>query len=283
MPGFVGEGPSGKAIDAPTVASVSAKPFPTSRDFPATALRRAADAVLNLVYPERCFICSVAVSRHQDCGLCPRCWDECLRLSIHPPWCPSCGIPFQGFDPDSGHLCSRCILDPPPFSGARSFGYYTAHLSRTIQEFKFRGRKDLVRLLAPLLAGALVDSWECDGFDFLIPVPLHPKRKRKRGYNQAGLLARSLSRLVGIPCCERALMRVRDTAPQVGLSDSERSRNVRNVFQCVDQAAICGKRLLLIDDVMTTGATLASAAQTLLVSGALRVSTLTLARAVTNP
>lgn len=245
-------------------------------------MRRMADAVLNLIYPELCFLCSAPTARHRDCGVCPRCWEKCLRLCILPPWCPSCGLPFQGFEPGSSHLCGRCILDPPPYSGARSFGYYTAELSGIIQEFKFRGRKNLVGLLAPLLAGTFVESWKRPEFDFLVPIPLHPKRKRKRGFNQAALLSERLSRLIAVPCCEAALRRVRDTAPQVGLSDSERLRNLRSAFQCKDPSLVAGKRLLLIDDVMTTGATLASAAAALVSAGAARVSALTLARAVTS-
>ena len=241
-----------------------------------------ADAVLNLIYPELCFICSAPTVRQQDCGVCRRCWEKCLRLNILPPWCPSCGLPFQGFEQGITHLCSRCILDPPPYSGARSFGYYAAELSRTIQELKFRGRKNLVGLLAPLLAGTFVETWKREEFDFLVPIPLHPKRRRMRGFNQAALLSRKLSQLIAVPCCDGALRRVRDTAPQVGLSDSERLRNVRSAFQCRDQSIVTGKRLLLIDDVMTTGATLASAAAALVSAGAARVSALTLARAVTN-
>ena len=151
-----------------------------------------------------------------------------------------------------------------------------------IQEFKFRSRKNLAALLAPLLAAAFVESWKPEEFDFLVPVPLHPKRQRKRGFNQAVLLGRKLSRLIAVPCCEAALRRVRDTAPQVGLSDSERLRNMQSAFQCRDGSVVTGKRLLLIDDVMTTGATLASAARALVSAGAAKVSALTLARAVTN-
>ena len=155
-------------------------------------------------------------------------------------------------------------------------------MSRTIQEFKFRGRRNLVGLLAPLLAEAFVQTWRRGEFDALVAIPLHPKRRRQRGFNQAALLTRNLSRLIAIPWCEGALRRVRDTAPQVGLSDSERLRNLHAAFECGDRALVAGKRLLLIDDVMTTGATLASAAQALISAGATRVCALTLARAVPN-
>ncbi len=236
------------------------------------------DCLLNLVYPENCFLCSEPVSRQQDCGLCNKCWDKAVALKIHPPRCSSCGLPFQNFEEDSEHLCGDCILQTPTYSGARSFGYYTAELSGIIQGLKFRGRRNLVGLLAPLMAGAFYDSWDRGDFDLIVPVPLHAKRKRERGYNQAELLARSLSRSLALPCVQ-ALHRVRKTLPQVGLTDSQRQENVRKAFSCVKPQYVLKKRVLLIDDVMTTGATVASAAQSLMHAGALRVSVLTVARA----
>ena len=172
----------------------------------------------------------------------------------------------------------NCILETPPYSGARSFGYYTAELSSLIQEMKFHGKRNLAGLLAPLLAGVFFENWSRGDFDMIVPVPLHPKRKRQRGYNQSELLAGSLARRVAIPWC-RALARIRATAPQVGLTDSQRRENVRNAFGCRRPRLVSKARILLIDDVMTTGATVASAAKALIDGGALRVSVLTVARA----
>ena len=236
------------------------------------------DALLNLIYPDRCFVCSVAIARRQDCGICSVCWNKALALRINPPRCSSCGLPFQSFDDDSEHLCGNCILRVPPYSGARSFGYYTAELSSVIRELKFNGRRNTVRLLAPLLAGTFLMNWNREDFDALVPVPLHPRRRRERGYNQSELLTRCVARQLTLPCCE-GLARVRPTAPQVGLTDSQRQENVRNAFRCCNAGQISGRRILLVDDVMTTGATVASAAQALLDGGALRVSVLTVARA----
>jgi len=166
----------------------------------------------------------------------------------------------------------------PPYAGARSFGYYTAELGKIIQGLKFHRRRNLVNLLGPLLTAVFFESWSRDEFDLVVPVPLHPKRKRDRGYNQSELLARSLARQIAVPH-GRSLIRIRPTLPQVGLTDSERKENVRKAFRCSHSQQISKKRVLLIDDVMTTGATVASAAQALLDGGALRVSILTVARA----
>jgi ComF family protein len=177
-------------------------------------------------------------------------------------------------------LCLKCAVEVPPYSGARAFGYYASELSQLIQAFKFKGRRDLASLLAPLIASAYLESWPERGADVIVPVPLHSKRKRERGFNQAALLASMVGRLLGLGLCEKILVRVRHTAAQIGLTDAERSRNVWKVFKCAQPALARGKRLLLIDDVMTTGATVTSATEALLEAGALRVMVLTIARAV---
>lgn len=257
------------------------KPFiPTIRDCPPSLPRRIADAVLNLVFPESCFICSTPLSRQHDCGICDTCWEKVLKLRILEPWCPSCGIPFQNFEPGEIHLCSDCILRPPPYSGARSFGYYAGELSRVVLQLKFQRRQNLAGLLGPLLASTFFDCWERTEFDIVVPVPLHPRRRRTRGFNQAALLGKALARHISVPLRENVLARTRHTKPQVGLTDPERLRNVHGAFQCCDQAVVSGRRVLLVDDVMTTGATVGSAAAALLAGGALRVSVLTVARAV---
>jgi ComF family protein len=252
--------------------------FPTIRDLPAPPVQRVLDGVLNLIYPETCFLCPAPLSRRQDCGVCGSCWEKSVALKIKPPRCPSCGLPFQNFEADSEHLCGDCMQQMPPYAGARSFGHYTEELSRLIQGLKFQGRRNLVALLAPLLAGVFSESWDREDFDLIVPVPLHRKRKRERGYNQSELLARSLARCVAIPY-HQALLRVRPTLPQVGLTNSQRLENVRHAFRCMEPKQIFARRILLIDDVMTTGATVASAAQALLDAGARRVSVLTVARA----
>lgn len=149
-----------------------------------------------------------------------------------------------------------------------------------VQELKFGGRRDLVGLLGPLLARTCLDTWSRADVDLIVAVPLHPTRRRERGYNQAELLARSLAREAALPFCGSALRRIRATVPQVGLSDPERSKNVHGAFCSEKPDLVKGKRILLVDDVMTTGSTLQSAAEALSEAGALRVFVLTAARAV---
>jgi ComF family protein len=259
---------------------VTPKPyFPTIRDLPDSPGWQLLDCILNLVYPETCFICSVPVARRRDCGICPSCWNKAVALRIAAPLCVCCGLPFNSLDKDTEHLCGKCLVQMPSFSGARSFGYYTGELSRLVQGLKFHGRRNLAGLLAPLMASVLYEFWRREEFDLIVPVPLHPRRKRERGYNQSELLARALAAQVAIPCSDRTLVRVRSTLQQVGLSNSQRIENVQNAFRCIDTSQISRKRILLIDDVMTTGATVASAAQALIEKGCFRVSVLTVARA----
>jgi ComF family protein len=251
--------------------------YPTTRDLPASRFRQLLDGLINLIYPDQCFICSAPIARRQDCGICDGCWEKTAELKIRPPRCLSCGLPFQGFQNASDYLCGACTLEMPPFSGARAFGYYTEELSGLIQAFKFHGRRNLVGLLTPLMAETFFESWNREDFDVVVPVPLHPRRRRERGYNQSELLAKALARQIALPCMP-GLVRTRPTTPQVGLSDSQRRENVRQAFQCRDSKRILSKRVLLIDDVMTTGATVSSAARALVEEGALRVSVLTVAR-----
>jgi competence protein ComFC len=130
------------------------------------------------------------------------------------------------------------------------------------------------------MAAVFANTWDRAQYDLIVPVPLHSKRRRERGYNQSAILAHSLGRSIGLPTDERAVIRRSHTLPQVGLTDAQRIKNVQGVFTCEHPDRIAGKRILLVDDVMTTGATVRSASRALLAGSALRVSVLTLARAV---
>jgi ComF family protein len=255
-------------------------PIPAGRASRDSMPRRLADCLLNLLYPEKCFVCGVPVSRTREFGICGDCWHGAVRKKITHPACPACGLPFLSLAIEIGQLCGHCCLELPPYSGAKSFGYYQGELSRVIRELKFHGRKNLARPLAFLMSQAFADAWRTEDFDCVIPVPLHRRRKIERGFNQAELLASGVSVQVGLPLWTKTLHRLENTIPQVGLSDAMRRQNVIRAFSCAGDSRLGGVRVLLIDDVMTTGATVASASLALLDAGACRVSVLTMARAV---
>ncbi len=282
MPGTPGERPSGKrGLIHPNYPDVRPTNLvPASRELPDSLLRRVLDALLNLFFPDRCYLCGADVTRSRERSVCESCWEKVLNLSIGPPWCACCGLPFQLEQVDAEHLCGACVVEMPPFAGARSFGYYAAEISRLVQGFKFDRRRNLVELLAPLLAAAFGTTWTRADFDLVVPLPLHPRRRRERGFNQSAMLASWLSKVLVIPCSGGALARIRHTLPQVGLTDAERFRNVRAAFECRHRELVAGRRVLLVDDVMTTGATAWSATEALCDAGARSVSVLTVARAV---
>jgi ComF family protein len=187
-------------------------------------------------------------------------------------FCASCRTPFQNSFPlDAEGRCALCRSGLRGFDAAYSFGAYEGVLRELIHLYKYGKVRTLARPLSGWLAQALPRD---EAFDALVPVPLYWRRRLQRGFNQAELLARGLSRRTGIPVVT-ALGRVRPTPTQAGLSTSARRRNVAKAFRARD---VQGNRILLIDDVMTTGATATSCALALKQAGARRVALLTVAR-----
>jgi ComF family protein len=187
-------------------------------------------------------------------------------------FCTSCRTPFQNSFPlDAAGRCALCRSGLRGFDAAYSFGAYQGVLRDLIHLYKYGKVRTLARPLSGLLAQALPRD---ESFDATVPVPLYWRRRLQRGFNQAELLARGLSRRTGIPVV-RALGRVRPTPTQAGLSNSARRQNVTRAFR---SRSVQGKRILLIDDVMTTGATATACALALKQAGARRVSLLTVAR-----
>lgn len=241
----------------------------------ASGVRHGGLAVLDALIPPTCLTCDQPVAIvGQFCAAC-----FCNTGFVTEPCCQSCGVPFihagQG---GAERTCPRCRLAPPPWGRARAALRYDAQSRHVVLAFKHGDRTELAQALAPLMlrAGrALVHE-----ADVLVPVPLHRRRLIARRYNQAALLAASLSRLTGLPTVPDALVRRRATVPLGELSADARSRAVEGVFAVrpgrLDR--IDGRRVLLIDDVLTSGATCAACARVLLDAGAAAVDVLVAAR-----
>ncbi|MGU3573917.1 ComF family protein [Brucellaceae bacterium C25G] len=234
---------------------------------------KAMRAIADILFPPSCIGCRRHVS--YPGSLCPQCWSD-IRF-IEQPYCPVLGTPFA-HDFGSHFLCAEAIANPPPFKRLRSAVLHKGAAQRMAVSLKFYDRTDLAPWMAQWLARAgyeLLD--ECD---VIIPVPLYRWRFWKRRYNQSAELARALAKTASKPFCADALIRSRNTVQQTGLGSKERQRNVDGAFKVPDKGDIHirGRRILLIDDVYTTGATVRSATRTLLRHGAQSVDVLTFSR-----
>ncbi|PQV65105.1 comF family protein [Abditibacterium utsteinense] len=235
------------------------------------------DAFLDALFPPRCAGCT-HWSRAPFCSKCAP-----LLRPICAPLCDYCGAPF---DPHafSAPICAACRARAPHFGAARSAFHFDGPLRQAIHHLKYQQKSALAARLAPFLAQQLFEDATLKQFvpQLLVPVPLHRTRLKTRGFNQSFLLASELGRLIDVETQE-ILRRTRDTAPQVELGRADRAKNVRGAFAVdaaknLDASKWQGARILLIDDVFTTGATIGEAAKTLKLAGAGEICALTLGR-----
>ncbi len=232
------------------------------------------EAFLDTLFPLRCVFCDSARVEPKS-FLCHEC-RESVRLVSHP-FCNQCGLPTSGLALQSGGFCGRCLAAPPPYLRARYGVYYVGQLREALIRFKYYAALNLGNTLSDFLTAAFYRHYDSTEFDVIMPVPVHRKRLFKRGFNQAVILAAKLSSKVMLPLDRRSLIKVKDTVPQARLPRAERIKNLRSSFGIVDDGNVREKRVLLIDDVATTGSTIAEATKTLLKAGASRVDALVLA------
>jgi len=268
-------------------------------------------ALIDAVFPRKCRACgaywphgpqSSSSHVHHDTGLrtgeyelgnifhrvaLPLVCSDC-RTSFEPvqsPLCARCGVMFKSAVGED-HLCSDCLRHPCPFRRARAAGVYNGALMELVHQLKYRACFVLVDPLGQLLQKAFQLHWRPGEIDMVLPIPLHARRWRQRGFNQAQMLVDAWAKLerrgtrdeCRFPKARDIFVRSRPTAPQTGLGKPERRRNIRGAFKVVDRAVIEGRSILLVDDVYTTGATAAEAARELKENGAQAVDVLTIAR-----
>ena len=239
----------------------------------AQGLRRGALAVFDLLLPPRCLACGVTVSTPG--AVCVECW-RALRL-ISAPMCAACGFPFD-YDLGAGVLCGECAGRAPPFGRARAVLRYDDASRDLVIAFKHRDRTDAAPTFGTWMARAGAEL--LDDADLLVPVPLHRMRLIRRRFNQSALLAHALAGRTGVACAPDALIRTRPTPSQGGLNRAQRLRNVQGAFKVRRAGDMKDRRIVLVDDVLTTGATASACTRVLLRAGAASVDVLTLARVV---
>lgn len=232
--------------------------------------------VLDFLFPPLCHVCRKFIPEAGHLHVCPTCRER--MPSIVSPLCPVCGCPFIGAGDD--HVCGACITSRHHFDAARAALAYEGASRDLIHAFKYGNKTHLRRPLALVTIEMLAEFVRMRAPNLIIPVPLHRKRLRSRGFNQAVLLGEIFSSHWKIPLERHNLRRVRWTEPQVSLSAGDRRANVKGAFSVQDPGRIEGRRVLLVDDVLTTGSTVEECALVLKAAGAVDVSVLTVARAL---
>ena len=231
---------------------------------------------LHVLFPAACAHCETPLWDDPIPFVCEACWTK--LVPIPSPCCPHCGGPFASpvaLQHSPTHECGACRTKPPAYTQTWSLFPYQSPLKEAILLFKYRGKRSLTKHFIQAMIPALPTL---PIIDALMPVPLHPQRLREREYNQSLLLAHGLSQHLQVPLLLSCLLRVRPTEPQTSLSKNERLTNLRRAFAVDDASRITGQRILLIDDVFTTGTTLHECAKTLRKAGSGPVYGLTLAR-----
>ena len=237
-----------------------------------SAAEKISCAIFNRIFPDECRVCGEALREVSRIPVCSRCLGEPAPIEAEY-FCVACRMPFLNrFPLDETGRCALCRLGLSGFDEVFTYGSYEGSLRKLIHVFKYGGVQPLAKPFGDLLAKAMPRERQ---FDLIVPMPLHWRRRWERGFNQSALLAREISRRWNVPI-RGVARRARATRPQAGLTNAKRRANVRGVFKV--KARLEGMRVLLVDDVLTTGATAAACARALKRAGASHVAVLALAR-----
>lgn len=219
------------------------------REQPQKRLKKILDVVLDMIYPIKCPFCGNITGD----GICAVCRERIKK--IEEPYCMMCGKPVRNVDQE---YCYDCRKSKHAFEEGRGLWVHRSPVSDALYAFKYQNRRIYGEIFGRELAETYGMYLKRRGVDLIIPIPIHKKKRRVRGYNQAEILARVLSEETGIPLDVKALIRRRETAPQKKLNDKDRRKNIRNAFAAV--GSVRGRNIVLIDDIYTTGSTLDEAA-----------------------
>ena len=239
------------------------------------------DSLMEIIYPPRCYICNTFLregvpgkgwlERH----FCRTCMDDFSE--IETPFCTTCGRPFASLAGED-HICEDCIRENPFYDMICVPYLYQGSIMTAIHQFKYAGKSQLADSLGPLMTASATKLFDNMNACLLMPVPLHPKRLRERGFNQGLLLTRNIAFQKEKEVDFLSLRRTRYTLPQTGLNSKERRKNVRGAFEVTDKKGIQGRSIVLVDDVATTGNTLNECARVLKRAGCDKVFCMVLAR-----
>ena len=231
--------------------------------------------VSDVIFPPQCLGCAEILHPQNGKIFCPACKEKIKFIT--GDICPVCGTIFPD-SPAKNHLCGNCLENKTYFSCARAVVSYETIILHAIHQFKYGNNISVGALLASFMADFSFQDVNFTDYSLIVPVPLHIKRLRDRGFNQALILARAIAKKRQIPVNFSMLKRHKFTLTQTGLNKTERKQNIKGAFEVSDKKIIAGKNVILVDDVCTTGATINECAKTLLKAGAQKVTVLTLAR-----
>lgn len=262
------------------------------------SLKNVRDGLLSIVYPQACRLCGMMVEARKDGVVCAECWsDSSVTRLFDEEICFKCGLPLEGsmakvrnalpaksreivnsaaLTHDQSSCCKCASL---PFSAARACGAYSGALEASVLFLK--SHPHICRRLREIILRTFDEHKKVLSSDMAVPVPLHPQRQRQRGFNQAKLIARAISRASELALNDRTIVRAKNTeAHRAGMDAIDRAKSVERAFKIIAPERVAGSRVLLVDDVYTTGSTLNAITEAMIEAGALRVNVFTIARAL---
>ncbi len=237
-------------------------------------LQQTIETAVTFLYPAQCRACEEQLGLESVPYMCDTCWHDIV--TIKPPWCKICGIP------NTEGRCDECATNPPRYGKLRSIAIYEAVLQQAIHLFKFEKRTTLAAHLAQLIVEHIPNDCSITDYDYILPVPIHKKRLRERGFNQSTLLAKGIAKATGVSVETDTLIRQKNTSPQSSLDRNARQTNIIGAFELLREEVVRGKNILIFDDVFTTGATVREAVKVLWNADPTEIDILTLARTL-NP